>query len=176
VVSIALIVSWFVAVIFAPLLGVIILTPPKAAKTAGPGRIYRWYRNFLALAMRAKWVTIFVSLALFVGSFLALLLIPRQFFPSSDRPELLVDLSLPQNASIYASETAAQRLEAAALLDMMPNHAADAAVLAPPCEDGIARPASHSGRRACLALAGDRCGFARRAVDTVSDGPERSAA
>jgi multidrug efflux pump subunit AcrB len=112
VVSIALIVSWFVAVIFAPLLGVIILTPPRA-KTADPGRIFRWYRSFLTIAMRAKWVTIFVSLALFVASFLALPLIPRQFFPSSDRPELLVDLSLPQNASIYASQTAAQRLDAA---------------------------------------------------------------
>jgi multidrug efflux pump subunit AcrB len=63
--------------------------------------------------MRAKWLTIFVSLALFAASFLALPLIPRQFFPSSDRPELLVDLSLPQNASIYASETAAQRLDSA---------------------------------------------------------------
>ena len=113
VVSIALIVSWFVAVIFAPLLGVIILRPPKAAKTADPGRIFRWYRSFLTFAMRAKWLTIFASLALFVASFLALPLIPRQFFPSSDRPELLVDLSLPQNASIYASEAAAQRLDTA---------------------------------------------------------------
>ena len=113
VVSIALIVSWFVAVIFAPLLGVIILKPPRAAATADSGRIFRWYRSFLTLAMRGKWLTIFVSLALFVASFLALPLIPRQFFPSSDRPELLVDLSLPQNASIYASETAAQRLDAA---------------------------------------------------------------
>jgi multidrug efflux pump subunit AcrB len=113
VVSIALIVSWFVAVIFAPLLGVIILRPPKAAKSSDPGRIYRWYRNFLTVAMRAKWVTILASLALFAASVLALPLIPRQFFPSSDRPELLVDLSLPQNASIYASETAAQHLDAA---------------------------------------------------------------
>jgi multidrug efflux pump subunit AcrB len=113
VVSIALIVSWFVAVIFAPLLGVMILTPPRATGTTAPGRIYQWYRNFLTRAMRAKWLTIFVSLALFAASFLALPLIPRQFFPSSDRPELLVDLSLPQNASIYASETAAQRLDAA---------------------------------------------------------------
>ena len=37
---------------------------------------------------------------------------PRQFFPSSDRPELLVDLSLPQNASMFASETLAQRFDA----------------------------------------------------------------
>lgn len=113
VVSIALIVSWFVAVVFAPLLGVVILKPPEATKAAGPGKIYLWYRRFLTLAMRAKWVTILVSLALFVGSFLALPLIPRQFFPSSDRPELLVDLSLPQNASIYAAESAAQRFDAA---------------------------------------------------------------
>ena len=113
VVSIALIVSWFVAVIFAPLLGVIILRPPRAAASSEPGRVFRWYRSFLTFAMRAKWLTILVSLALFAASFLALPLIPRQFFPSSDRPELLVDLSLPQNASIYASETAAQRLDAA---------------------------------------------------------------
>ena len=38
-------------------------------------------------------------------------LIPNQFFPASDRPELLVDLTLPQNASIFASETVARRLD-----------------------------------------------------------------
>jgi multidrug efflux pump len=112
VVSIALIVSWFVAVVFAPLLGVAILKPPPPRKNDEPGRVFRIYRGFLIWAMRAKWVTIAVSLALFVASFLALPLIPRQFFPSSDRPELLVDISLPQNASIYASETAAKRFDA----------------------------------------------------------------
>jgi multidrug efflux pump subunit AcrB len=111
VVAIALIVSWFVAVIFAPLLGVGILTPPKTT-TAGPGRIFRLYRGFLTMALRRKWVTIAVTLALFVGAFLALPLIPRQFFPSSDRPELLVDLTLPQNASIYASESVSRRFDA----------------------------------------------------------------
>jgi multidrug efflux pump subunit AcrB len=112
VVSIALIVSWFVAVIFAPLLGVLILTPPQTANAAAPGKVYLLYRRFLTSAMRAKWLTIALSLVLFIGSFLALPLIPRQFFPSSDRPELLVDISLPQNASIYASETAAQKFDA----------------------------------------------------------------
>ena len=62
--------------------------------------------------MQAKWVTIAVTLALFIGSFLALPLIPPQFFPSSDRPELLVDLSLPRNASIFASEAVARRFDA----------------------------------------------------------------
>jgi multidrug efflux pump subunit AcrB len=117
VVTIALLVSWFVAVIFTPLLGAVILVPPKQTNTAGPGRIFRMYRSFLTFAMRAKWLTIAVSLALFAGSVLALPLIPRQFFPSSDRPELLVDISLPQNASIYASEATAKRLDAALATD-----------------------------------------------------------
>jgi multidrug efflux pump len=112
VVGIALIVSWFVAVIFAPLVGVVVLKPPKS-QNAGPGRIFRLYRQFLTLAMRAKWATIAITVALFVASFLALPLIPRQFFPSSDRPELLVDLTLPQNASIYASEAVAKRFDGA---------------------------------------------------------------
>jgi multidrug efflux pump subunit AcrB len=117
VVTIALLVSWFVAVIFTPLLGALILVPPKNARTAEPGRMFRMYRRFLAFAMNAKWLTIVVSLALFSASVLALPLIPRQFFPSSDRPELLVDISLPQNASIHASEAAAKRLDAALSAD-----------------------------------------------------------
>ncbi|RXH07648.1 efflux RND transporter permease subunit [Bradyrhizobium guangzhouense] len=117
VVAIALLVSWFVAVIFTPLLGVVILVPPKQESSAKPGRIFRFYRNLLTLAMRARWLTIAISLALFVASILAFPSIPQQFFPASDRPELLVDLSLPQNASIFASEAAAKRLDAALAAD-----------------------------------------------------------
>ncbi len=62
--------------------------------------------------MSARWVTIGITLALFAASVLALPLVPRQFFPASDRPELLVDLTLPQNASIYASENVAVRFDA----------------------------------------------------------------
>ncbi|HLH98919.1 MAG TPA: efflux RND transporter permease subunit [Xanthobacteraceae bacterium] len=113
VVAIALIVSWFVAVLFAPILGAAILKPPAPQKSAEPGRVFRMYRGFLTMAMRARWVTIALTLAMFGGSFLALSLVPRQFFPSSDRPELLVDLTLPQNASIYASEAVARRFDAA---------------------------------------------------------------
>ncbi|MFT0860830.1 efflux RND transporter permease subunit [Ancylobacter sp. G4_0304] len=110
VVSIALLVSWLVAVLFAPLIGMVIL---KAPKNAGgePGRVMRIYRGFLSAALTARWVTVGVTLALFVGAVLLMPLIPRQFFPSSDRPELLVDLSLPQNSSIYATETAMKRLD-----------------------------------------------------------------
>ncbi|ADH90928.1 acriflavin resistance protein [Ancylobacter novellus DSM 506] len=112
VVTIALLVSWLVAVLFAPLIGLVILKVPKNAGSP-PGRVMRLYRGFLSAALTARWITIPVTLALFAAAVLALPLIPRQFFPSSDRPELLVDLQLPQNASIYATERAMQRLDAA---------------------------------------------------------------
>lgn len=112
VVAIALVASWFVAVIFAPVLGAAILTPPRTTRSAEPGWVFRTYRGFLTLAMRANWLTIALTIGLFVAAILSLPLLPRQFFPSSDRPELLVDLSLPQNASIYASESLAGRFDA----------------------------------------------------------------
>jgi multidrug efflux pump subunit AcrB len=112
VVAIALIVSWFVAVIFAPLLGVLILKPPKSKQAAEGGFFFRFYRGLLTLAVRAKWLTILLTLGLFAAAILAIPLIPNQFFPSSDRPELMVDLTLPQNASIQASETLAERFDA----------------------------------------------------------------
>ncbi|HYA81811.1 MAG TPA: efflux RND transporter permease subunit, partial [Methylocystis sp.] len=111
VVSIALIVSWFVAVLFAPLLGVAILAKPKQAVSAEEGLVLRIFRKTLLAAMRAKWITIAVTLACFVAALLSLPLVPRQFFPASDRPELLVNLALPQNASIYASENLASRFD-----------------------------------------------------------------
>ena len=58
--------------------------------------------------MRARWVTIGLTVAAFVAAILASPLVPRQFFPSSDRPELLVDLTPAENASIYASEEAVE--------------------------------------------------------------------
>jgi multidrug efflux pump subunit AcrB len=113
VVAIALVVSWFVAVLFAPLLGLAILSTPKKETSSEPGFVFRTYRAFLTGAIRARYLTIALTIGMFVASFLAMPLIPRQFFPSSDRPELLVDLSLPQNASIYASEEIAKRFDAA---------------------------------------------------------------
>jgi multidrug efflux pump subunit AcrB len=111
VVTIALIASWFVAVLFAPLLGIAILKPPRAAKSSEPGWVFRAYRSFLTWALRAKWLTLAVTVAMFIASIFAVRLIPNQFFPASDRPELLVDMTLPQNASIFASETVARRID-----------------------------------------------------------------
>jgi multidrug efflux pump len=112
VVSIALIVSWFVAVLYAPLLGVWLLKAPEQTKQKKPSRIMAAFRALLLTAMRRRWMTIAIALACFVASLLALPLVPRQFFPASDRPELVVDLTLPQNASIFASDRAAAKLDA----------------------------------------------------------------
>jgi multidrug efflux pump subunit AcrB len=112
VVSIAVVASWFVAVLFIPLLGVALLSRPQQARRSGPGRAMRMFRRVLVAAMRMRWITILVTLACFVLSLLAFPHVPRQFFPSSDRPELLVDLRLPQNASIYASSDRSARLDA----------------------------------------------------------------
>src|SRR5262249_36246299 len=111
VVGIALIVSWFVAVVFAPLLGVLILKPPKGKVGDEPGKVLGTYQRFLTSAMQAKWITIPLTIGLFIAAYLLLPAIPRQFFPSSDRPELLVDMRLPQNASIYASGDLAMRFD-----------------------------------------------------------------
>ena len=104
VVGIALLASWFVAMVFAPLLGLVLLRPPKTGQADKPNWTVTAYRSLLTLAMRARWLTIALTLAVFVAAILALGQVPRQFFPSSDRPELLVDLRLPQNASIHATE------------------------------------------------------------------------
>lgn len=111
VVSIALLVSWFIAVIFAPLLCAAILKPPDPSAAGAPSRVLETYRWFLSRAVASKGLTIAVTLGVFAASVLALRLIPNQFFPSSDRPELLVDVRLPQNASIFATEDVAKRLD-----------------------------------------------------------------
>ena len=112
VVSIAVLASWLVAVIFIPLLGVALLAKPKTEQSKEPGWALRIFRSMLVAAMRMRWITILVTLGCFVIAALALPSVPRQFFPSSDRPELLVDLRLPQNASIYASSDASAKIDA----------------------------------------------------------------
>jgi multidrug efflux pump subunit AcrB len=110
VVGIALLVSWLVAVIFAPLIGVAILKTPKDGSDR-PGAVERAFRGFLSGALRVKWLTILFTLAAFVAAAFLLRFVPQQFFPSSDRPELTVDLTLRQNASIFATDKVLERLE-----------------------------------------------------------------
>lgn len=106
VIAVSLIVSWIVAVLFAPLLGVTFLPAKLAHHDHRPGRVRRGFHRMLRLAMRFRWVTIALTLAAFAVSIWAMRFIENQFFPNSDRPELIIDFGLPQNTAI--SETSAQ--------------------------------------------------------------------
>lgn len=111
VVAIALIASWLVAVLFAPLIGIAVLKKPAGPVDPAPGAILRGYTAFLNAALRFRYVTIAATLGAFVAAIAGIGLVPQQFFPASDRVELLVDITLPQNASIFASENVVRRLD-----------------------------------------------------------------
>lgn len=113
VIAVALIVSWVVAVFFAPVLGVHILKAEKLkAHEAEPGRVGRAFEGGLLWCMRHRWLTIIGTVLLFALSLFCLRFVQNQFFPSSDRPEILVDLNLPQNASIEETRKVVDRFEA----------------------------------------------------------------
>jgi len=113
VVGIALISSWFVAALFSPLLGVWILKAPKGGHhEAGQGPILRAFRAVLSTVMRWRWATIGLTLVMLGVAVYGMRFVPQQFFPPSDRPELLVDLKLPQNASIEASRDISAKIDA----------------------------------------------------------------
>ncbi|QXH46506.1 efflux RND transporter permease subunit [Pseudomonas xanthosomatis] len=113
VIAVALIVSWIVAVFFAPVLGVHILDAKKLkAHEAEPGRVGRAFEHGLLWCLRHRWVTVIGTIVLFVLSVVGMRFVQNQFFPSSDRPEILVDLNLPQNASIEETRKVVDRFEA----------------------------------------------------------------
>ncbi len=111
VIAVAMLVSWVVAVLFAPVLGVHILSAKVKPKSEEPGRLARTFDNGLLWCMRHRWMTIGVTLLMFVLAIFGMGLVQNQFFPASDRPEILVDLNLPQNASIQETLKVTQRFE-----------------------------------------------------------------
>ena len=100
VIAVSLVVSWIVAVVFAPLLGVTILPKTMKQHHDEKGRVARVFSRVLAWCMRWKWTTIGLTVVVFALSLFGMTHVQQQFFPSSDRLELIVDWSLPQNASI----------------------------------------------------------------------------
>ena len=112
VVAVALVASWFVAVIFAPVIGLSVLPSHiKAHGAAGPGRLMRAFGRLLGFGMRHRWLTIAASLVAFGASVYGMGFVQQQFFPASNRPELLVTMTLPKNASITATQAETERLE-----------------------------------------------------------------
>ncbi|MBV8578079.1 MAG: efflux RND transporter permease subunit, partial [Acetobacteraceae bacterium] len=103
VVALSLLASWLVSGICAPVAGLALLRRPKDVHAETLGAPMRLFKRCLLAAMRARWITILVTLALFGTALWGIRFIPEQFFPASDRPELLVDLSLQDNSSILAT-------------------------------------------------------------------------
>jgi multidrug efflux pump subunit AcrB len=112
VIAVALIVSWFVAVLFTPLLGVTLLPATmKGHHEMGKSVFARAFDRALEACMRHRWLTIGATAAVFFLSLFGMGFVQQQFFPSSDRPELIVDWNMPQNASIADTNDQMARFE-----------------------------------------------------------------
>jgi multidrug efflux pump len=117
--AIALIASWFAAVVLIPLLGYRLLPERKRAAHEPVGhehdiydtRFYRRFRRMIGWCIERRWIVLGLTIVLFVVALAGFTLVPQQFFPSSDRPELLVDVRLPEGASFDATLRQAKRLE-----------------------------------------------------------------
>ncbi|KQO49596.1 efflux RND transporter permease subunit [Methylobacterium sp. Leaf85] len=111
VIAVSLLVSWVVAVAFTPLIGVKILPKTIKGHHDKPSRTLSAFRALLLPAMRHRWLTVTVCVALLGASVYGLGFVQQQFFPSSDRPEVLVDMTLPQSASIGETQAQMDRFE-----------------------------------------------------------------
>jgi multidrug efflux pump subunit AcrB len=113
VVAIALIASWFVAVLFAPLLGVWLLPRNLGAHKSAHGQsaIEARVRGGVVAALRHRWLVIGGTLAIFALALLGATRLQQQFFPESDRTELLVGLTLRQSASIETTKKTVDKFE-----------------------------------------------------------------
>jgi multidrug efflux pump len=111
VIAVALVASWFVAVLFAPLIGLALLPAKVSGVHRGPGLMMRALRATLIFALRARWLTIGVTLVLFGMAVFGLGFVQQQFFPASDRVELLADLRLADDASIHSTIREVDRFE-----------------------------------------------------------------
>lgn len=112
VIAASLLLSWIVAVLFAPLLGVTLLPKTMTKHHDEPSRLMTTFSHLLVGAMRWRWLTIGVTVAMFGVSLYGMKFVEQQFFPSSDRNEVLVDFTLPQNASITETKAQMDRFEA----------------------------------------------------------------
>jgi len=116
VTSAALVISWIVSVYFVPYLGAWLLHTRKQT-TGTPHELfdtpfYESFRRLVGACVRHRWITLALTLALFGGGIVALGKVQQQFFPDSSRPEILVDLWLPEGSTQRETEALARRFEA----------------------------------------------------------------
>ena len=119
VVGLALVISWFVAVLFTPLMGYALLREHPAAGSEGHADVYQKpfylrFRRMVEWSLDHRKTVIAATLLAFLLSIVSFkLFVQQQFFPASSRVELLVDFWLPQSASYEATEREVKRMEAA---------------------------------------------------------------
>lgn len=111
VIAVSLIVSWIVAVLFVPLLGVTLLPRTMKAHQAKRGLFARIFSGVLHVCVRWKWLTIVATFLMFATAVYGMQFVQQQFFPTSDRREVLVDWTGPQNASITETRDQLQRFQ-----------------------------------------------------------------
>ncbi|ACT08139.1 acriflavin resistance protein [Dickeya chrysanthemi Ech1591] len=116
IVGIALIASWVVAVAFTPYLGVKMLPDIKKVEGGHDAiyntRNYNRFRQVLGLVIARKWIVAGAVITLFVVSVLGMGAVKKQFFPTSDRPEVLVEVQMPYGTSIEQTSAATAKVEA----------------------------------------------------------------
>ncbi|HEG2081871.1 efflux RND transporter permease subunit [Enterobacter kobei] len=116
IVGLALIASWFVAVVFTPYLGVKIL--PAIPKVEGGHAAiydtprYNHFRRMLSRVIAGKWRVAGAVVAIFILAIFGMGLVKKQFFPTSDRPEVLVEVQMPYGTSIEQTRAATAKIEA----------------------------------------------------------------
>ncbi|QEM92961.1 efflux RND transporter permease subunit [Kosakonia radicincitans] len=115
IVGIALIASWVVAVVFTPYLGVKMLPNIKTVEGGHTAiyntRRYNRFRAFLTRVIARKWLAAGSVIALFIIAILGMGLVKKQFFPTSDRPEVLVEIQLPYGSAIEQTSASAAKIE-----------------------------------------------------------------
>jgi multidrug efflux pump len=114
VTGIALMISWFAAVYFTPWIGHQLLNVHD--RGAGDhnvfnSRPYRAIRALVAWCVRRRWLVVVLTFCTLIASIASFSIIQSQFFPTSNRPEILVDLWLPEGSSFEETERQARRLE-----------------------------------------------------------------
>jgi multidrug efflux pump subunit AcrB len=114
VVGIALIVSWLVAVVVTPYLGLKLLPPPKpgAHHKGYDSRIYRMLRAGVHASLRARWLVISMTIGALVAAGVGMGFVQQQFFPTSARAELFIETRMPAGSSIEATAQSALAAEA----------------------------------------------------------------
>ncbi|OUM05360.1 MFS transporter [Pseudomonas syringae] len=115
IVGIALIASWVVAVFFTPYLGVKLLPDVKQIEGGHQALYntprYNRFRRMLARVIAGKWLVAGSVIGLFVLAVLGMGLVKKQFFPVSDRPEVLIEVQMPYGTSIAQTSAAAAKVE-----------------------------------------------------------------